>query len=248
MDRNILKQITEDPESLPGRIFDLSIQCVIIVWLVVYSVDTLPNLEPSTRWVLNQIEVAVSLLFSVEYLLRIYNANRRLAFVFGFWGIIDLIAVLPFYLSFAPGLRSVRILRLLRLVRILKLGRFSRALQRLRIAAEIAKDEFLMFITVALLLLFLAAAGIHHFESQAQPEKFSSIFESLWWAVATLTTVGYGDIYPITTGGKVFTFAILMLGLGIVAVPTGLITSAITQARKNETKRDSETEHHSPKD
>jgi voltage-gated potassium channel len=130
------------------------------------------------------------------------------------------------------NLRALRALRLLRLFRVLKLARYSRALQRLYRAWLIARDEFLVFLFVAMILLFLAAAGIHHFESEAQPQKFGSIFDRLWWAVATLTTVGYGDVYPITVGGKLFTFAVLMIGLGIVAVPAGLVTASITQARE----------------
>ena len=86
------------------------------------------------------------------------------------------------------------------------------------------------------MLLYLSAVGIYHFEHAAQPENYTSLFDCLWWAVATLTTVGYGDIYPITTGGRLFTFLILMLGLGVVAVPTGVIASALSAVRKNENK------------
>ena len=84
------------------------------------------------------------------------------------------------------------------------------------------------------MLLFFSAVGIYYFESAAQPDSFSSIFQSMWWAVATLTTVGYGDVYPITVGGKLFTFFVLMVGLGIVAVPTGLVASALSTAREME--------------
>ena len=87
-----------------------------------------------------------------------------------------------------------------------------------------------------MILLFIAAVGIYYFERDAQPDKFSSVFHSLWWAVATLTTVGYGDVYPVTVGGKIFTFFILLVGLGIVTVPAGLVSSALSQARKIEDK------------
>ena len=101
-------------------------------------------------------------------------------------------------------------------------------------AIFIAKEELIIFSAVTLMLLYLSAVGIYHFEHAAQPENFKSIFDSLWWAVATLTTVGYGDVYPITLGGRMFTFVILMLGLGVVAVPTGIIASALASVRKNE--------------
>jgi len=93
-----------------------------------------------------------------------------------------------------------------------------------------------LFSCVAAIMLYLSAVGIYYFENAAQPEAFKSIFHSLWWAVATLTTVGYGEVYPITIGGKVFTFFVLMLGLGVVAVPTGLVSSALSQARSEEHK------------
>jgi len=98
-------------------------------------------------------------------------------------------------------------------------------------------DTFLvrvLFLFSAMIILYLAGVGIYHFEYPAQPDAFSSVFHSLWWAVATLTTVGYGDIYPITTGGKIFTFFILIVGLGIVSIPAGLVASALSKAREME--------------
>lgn len=232
MTRDALRQLVDNPATPQGRRFDLVVQAAIGIWLIAYCIDTLPELSTGTRQLLHAVEIAVTLLFTAEYLLRIYAAERPLRFVFSFWGIIDLLSILPFYLALSGNLRALRALRLLRLFRVLKLVRYSRALQRLYVAWLIARDEFLMFLFVAMILLFLAAAGIHHFESDAQPDKFGSIFDSLWWAVATLTTVGYGDVYPITVGGKLFTFAVLMIGLGIIAVPAGLVTAAITEARE----------------
>ena len=95
-------------------------------------------------------------------------------------------------------------------------------------------EELVLFVAATVVLLFLAAVGIHHFESEAQPDVFTSVFHSLWWAVATLTTVGYGDVYPITAGGRVFTFAVLLVGLGVVSVPAGLVASALSKAREME--------------
>ena len=93
-----------------------------------------------------------------------------------------------------------------------------------------------------MVLLYVAAVGIYFFERDAQPDAFASIFHSLWWAIVTLTTVGYGDVYPITLGGRIFTFFILMLGLGMVAVPTGLLASALSQARELESKEEAEAQ------
>ncbi len=173
-------------------------------------------------------------IFTVEYLLRVYVADKKTEYVFSFYGIIDFLAILPFYLSTGLDLRAIRIFRLLRLVQILKLFRYNQAIRRFQIAFSIAKEELILFGFVALILLYLSAVGIYYFENDAQPEQFKSVFHSLWWAVTTLTTVGYGDMYPITVGGRLFTFFVLMLGLGIVAIPTGLLSSALTQARNEE--------------
>ena len=119
----------------------------------------------------------------------------------------------------------------------LKLFRYNKAIKRFNLAFKSIKEELIVFLFTTLFLLYIASVGMYYFENAAQPEKFSSILHSMWWAVATLTTVGYGDIYPITVGGKIFTFIILMLGLGIVAVPAGLIASALSNVLANEKNR-----------
>jgi voltage-gated potassium channel len=217
-----------------GRFFAFFIQFLIIVSLVLFSIGTLPDLSELTNNILYKIEIGIVVVFTVEYLLRVYTAKNKLKFIFSFFGIVDLFAILPFYLSTGLDLRSLRIFRLLRLITILKLFRYSKAIRRFHRALIIAKEELILFSCVAIILLYLSAVGIYYFEHSAQPEQFKSVFHSLWWAVVTLTTVGYGDIYPITAGGRVFTFGVLMVGLGIVAVPTGLISSALSQARNEE--------------
>lgn len=147
-------------------------------------------------------------------------------------------AILPFYLATGVDLRSLRALRILRLFQVLKLARYSAAVQRFHRAFIIVREELALFGLVTAILLFLAATGIYYFEHAAQPTKFASVPHSLWWAVTTLTTVGYGDAYPITTGGRFFTFFVLMLGLGVVSVPAGLVASALSKAREGDEERD----------
>jgi voltage-gated potassium channel len=115
-----------------------------------------------------------------------------------------------------------------------KLVRYSKAVQRFHRAFLIAREELILFFCVACMLLFFSSVGIYYFENDAQPEAYSSVFQSMWWAIVTLTTVGYGDVYPITAGGRVFTFFVLMVGLGIIAVPTGIVSSALSKAREME--------------
>jgi voltage-gated potassium channel len=227
-----IKQIIESSDSKAGEIFDLFIQAMIVVSLVSFSIETIPDISDVTKNILKKIEVITICLFTLEYFSRILVATRKKEFIFSFFGIIDFLAIAPFYLSTGLDLRSLRIFRLLRLVHILKFARYSKAVRRFHRAFIIAKEELILFFFSALMIIYLAGAGIYFFENPLQPAAFSSIFNSLWWAVATLTTVGYGDIYPITAGGKLFTFFILMIGLGVISMPAGIMASALSKARE----------------
>lgn len=228
-----LHHIVQGSDPAYGKSFTFIIQFLIVLSLITFSIETLPNLDPLLKKILVIIEVVTVLIFTAEYLLRLWVAEKRLQFAFSFYGLIDLCAILPFYIVSGLDLRTVRIFRFLRLIRVLKLLRYSQSLKRFRRALIIVKEDLILFGFIALILLYLSAVGIYYFEHAAQPELFQSIFHCLWWAVTTLTTVGYGDMYPITMGGKIFTFLILSIGLGAVAVPTGLFASALGQARKD---------------
>lgn len=231
--KQYIKNIVEYNDNPASKFFAIFIQILILISIVTFTLETIPDLKPQSRTILYVIEVFSVVVFTLEYLLRIYVTDRKLKFVFSFFGIIDFLAILPFYLSFGVDLRSLRALRFLRLFRILKLVRYNRAINHFTTAIKSAKEEILLFLFITLILIYFAAVGIYYFENAAQPEHFSSIFDSLWWAIVTLTTVGYGDVYPITVGGKVFTFFILLIGLGIVAIPTGIISSALTKSVDN---------------
>ena len=224
-----LRITVEESDTRQGRWFDLIIQALIVLSLISFSVETLPNLDPGFRTFLRIFEIVTVVIFTLEYLLRVFVAKRKSNFIFSFYGIVDLLAILPFYLTFHIDLRSVRILRLFRLFRIFKIIRYSKAIRHFMRAFVSIKEELVLFLILSGFLLFLSAVGIYYFENPAQPEVFQSVFHSMWWAVATLTTVGYGDIYPITVGGKIFTSVMLFIGLGVIAVPTGLIASALTK-------------------
>lgn len=231
----LLKDVVEKNDTPLGRTFDLSIQLLIVLSLIAFSIETLPDLSPATRRYLYIFEVVTVTIFTVEYITRLIVADNRIQFATSFFGVIDLLAILPFFLSFGIDLRSIRAFRLLRLFRMFKLVRYSNAIQRFHRAFLIAREELVLFLFVTIILLYLAAVGIYHFEHDAQPETFKSVFHSLWWAVATLTTVGYGDVYPITPGGRIFTFLVLLIGLGVVSVPAGLVASALSKAREMDT-------------
>lgn len=229
-----IRRLLEESDTRGGMVVDIIIQSLIIVSLITFTMETLPDLTPKHRELLYVIEVVTVLIFSVEYIARICVAENRLRFVTSFFGIFDLLAILPFYFSLGIDLRAARAFRLLRLFRIFKLARYSRAMQRLHVAFQIAKEELILFSCAAAIVLFLSATGIYYFENKAQPDVFSSIFHSFWWAICTLTTVGYGDVYPVTPGGRFFTLVVLVVGLGIVSVPAGLVSSSLSKARQME--------------
>jgi voltage-gated potassium channel len=155
-----------------------------------------------------------------------------LKYIFSFYGVIDLLAILPFYLTKTLDLRALRSFRVLRLFRALKLIRYNKALQRFHIATKIVKEELILFFVLTIIIIYLTSSGIYFFENEAQPDVFASVFHSFWWAIVTLTTVGYGDVYPITVGGKIFTFFVVIIGVGIVTVPAGIVASALSKARE----------------
>jgi voltage-gated potassium channel len=228
--KEYIKSIVDISDNKLSKYFGFFIQALILLSIITFSIETVPNLEPETHRILHLIEVFCVIVFTIEYVLRIYVADKKLKFIFSFFGIIDFLAILPFYLAFGVDLRSLRALRFVRLFRLFKLARYNKAIKHFMKAIAIAKEEILLFLFITLILIYLSGVGIYYFENEAQPEHFSSIFESLWWAIITLTTVGYGDVYPITVGGKIFTFFILLIGLGIVAIPTGIVSSALTRS------------------
>lgn len=227
--------ITRNPDgSISFGKVDFLVQGLILVSLLAFALETLPGLSAVQRQTLRVIEITTVAIFTVEYLLRAVLSRPRRSYIFSFFGVVDLLAILPFYLATGLDLRSLRAFRFLRLFRILKLARYSAAIRRYHRAFLIAREELILFGSTASIVFYLAAVGIYYFENPVQPDVFSSVFHSLWWSVATLTTVGYGDIYPITVGGKIFTFVVLIMGLGFVAVPTGLFASALSAAREEE--------------
>lgn len=229
-----LKQIVEEHNTRLGMAFDIFIGALIILTLIAYSVETIPGLSEETYRFLRYFEYFTIGIFTIEYLLRIAVAGNKLRFLFSFFGLVDLLAILPFFIAPGLDLRTIRSLRLVRAFVIFKLVRYSKAIRRFERAVVIAREELVLFTVVATIFLYIAAVGIYQFENKAQPEKFSSVFESLWWAVSTLTTVGYGDVYPITVGGKIFTFFVLLIGLSVIAVPAGVMATALMQARDQE--------------
>ena len=182
-------------------------------------------------------ELISILIFTAEYFYRIYMSYKEkkikgvFSYVFSFFGIIDFISILPFYIKqfvLIDG-RFFRILRLFRLSRIFKLGRDSKSLKLFIKALSAVKNELKFTFFLSLLCILFSASAIYFLENEAQPEVFSSITASLWWATVSLATVGYGDVVPLTVWGKVFAGFISLVGIGVVAIPTGIISASFVE-------------------
>lgn len=231
-----------------SKIVDAGLITLISLSVVAVVLESIRSLEVRYSAYFYWFEAVTVAVFSIEYLLRVWtsvesNAARqaghsawltRLRFMGSFHAIIDLLAILPFYLlSFGLlGGLDMRFLRAVRLLRILKLTRYSAALNILVSTFTENGRSLSAAFFILLMIMLLAASGMYFFERNAQPVAFSSIPAAMWWAFATLTTVGYGDVTPVTVGGKVFGALITVVGLGMVALPTGILASGFAQQIK----------------
>jgi voltage-gated potassium channel len=193
---------------------------------------------------LSVFEVVSVIIFSIEYVLRLWTSrflypdakHPALKYALSAMAIIDLLAIAPFYLPFLISfdLRFVRMLRLFRLLRIFKLNRYNDAIGIIGHVVKREKEKLLTTILFTGIIIIFASSIMYYVENEAQPDKFPNIIASIWWAVATLTTVGYGDVYPITALGKVLSGVIAVLGIGLVALPTGIISSGFVVEMSNQ--------------
>lgn len=238
-------EIAQD-ENWISRAVDVFLIGLISASVIAVILESIPGVEERYGRALRLFEVVTIAIFTAEYLLRIWCSaeseevagqsalRARLHYVTSFHAVIDLLAILPFYLlAFGIfGNVDMRFLRAVRLLRVLKLTRYSAAMNMVFITfrenARALAAAFLILVTVML----LAASGMYYFERQSQPEAFGSIPAAMWWAFATLTTVGYGDVTPITVGGKIFGALITVVGIGMVALPTSILATGYSQQLK----------------
>ncbi|MFS4445388.1 ion transporter [Maribacter sp. 2307UL18-2] len=233
------KQIYNILHSVPATKF---IYGLILINVIALVLETNRELRFDYNSTFEFIEYFSIGIFTTEYILRIWTADshndikgifnsKRARYIFSFYGLIDMIAILPFYLPLIIpfDLRIMRMLRLFRLFRILKLGRYSNSFKSIKKVLNETRPQLIITAFIASILLLLSSTLMFYAETEAQPEKFSSLSDSLWWAVATLTTVGYGDVYPITPLGKFLSAFIALIGIGFIALPTGILSSAFIQ-------------------
>lgn len=219
-----------------NRAVDIFLAALIIVNVVAIILETVDSFEHRYRELLLVIELISVAIFTIEYLLRVWVCVEdeelaqkrfpRLRYMISPIAIIDLLSILPFYLGFLLQL-DLRFLRVLRLLRILKLTRYSSAMSMLLEVLREESNSFFAGIIILMVLLILASSGAYLAEHQLQPENFGSIPHAMWWAVATLTTVGYGDVTPITPAGRIFGALVAIVGIGMAALPAGILASGM---------------------
>ena len=226
-------------DDLPGRSVDIFLIALIVLNIIAIVLESVPRYGIYYSHEFFWFEVFSVAIFTLEYLLRLWSApdNRaddgqptdetRLQYMLSPMALIDLLAILPFYLSFFVGI-DLRFLRVVRLLRIFKLTRYSSAMNILLSVLREESSSLFAALFILLVLLMLASSGIYLIEHEIQPDAFGSIPDSMWWAMATLTTVGYGDVTPITPMGKFFGGCITVIGMGMVALPAGILASAFS--------------------
>lgn len=234
--------------DLASKICDVCLIGLIAANVLAVILETVPSLSGYSG-VFSMFEVVSVAIFTAEYVARVWSCTSderyrgavrgRLRFILSAMALVDFAAILPFYLPalLSVDLRVLRAVRLLRLLRVLKFGRYSSALKSLGAVFRAKKEELVITMSVVCLLLVLAASAMYFVEHEAQPEAFSSIPASMWWAVATLTTVGYGDTYPVTVLGKVLGAVVAVLGIGMFALPAGILASGFGEELQRRTER-----------
>jgi voltage-gated potassium channel len=221
-----------EADTRAGRNFDLALFFLIIISLVIVMLQSIASINAQYGPHMLTVEWIITILFTIEYILRIISIKEPLKYMTSFYGLVDLLSILPTYFSllFPPShfLLAIRALRLIRIFRILKLGQFVREGNTIVMAMKASTKRITVFLAFVLLLSIILGALVYVVESGVN-ENFSSIPQSIYWAIVTITTVGYGDVSPITPLGKIIASGIMLLGYAIIAVPTGIVTVELSK-------------------
>ena len=230
LEKERMREIVFGDDHTVDRTFDIVVLGAIVVSLVILFVESLPGLSPTARLVLNIMEIVLTVLFTIEYIIRIYCAPSRRGYILSAWGIIDLVAVLPPYLSvFFPGARYMLVLRSIRFLRIFRIFRLFSFINEgnllLRAMGKSMHKIAVYFLFVFVLVVCLGTL-MYIIECNVPQTGFTDIGTSIYWAVTTLSTVGYGDITPVTFLGRLLSAFIMLLGYTLIAVPGGIVTAS----------------------
>jgi len=237
------------PGDIPSRVFELFIITLIFLNVVAVTIGSVRLIEERYETFLYRFEVFSVIVFCVEYVARVWSCvshkeysnsiTGRLRFMVKPMSMIDLLAVLPFFLTFVhTDLRFIRALRLFRIFRVAKVGRYSTSVRLFGRVFKDSKEELVITFMVMILLIIMSSSFMYFAENEAQPDKFPDIPTTMWWSVVTLTTVGYGDVYPVTTLGKFFAAIVSIMGIGMFALPTGILgANFVQEIQKQKSKK-----------
>ena len=235
-------------ESNWDKVINIFIIILIVLNVTAVMLETVPSIDAPLKKFFNDFDLFSVIIFTIEYILRVWSSNHdpkykhsihgRLKYMLSPAALIDLLAILPFYIHVFVGLdlRVLRILRLMRFFRLFRLTAYSKATKLVTNVFKSRANELMLAFILTSFLIVIASCMVYFVEYPAQPDKFSSIPDTMWWAVVTLTTVGYGDMYPITVIGKVFTVTILLAGVALLALPAGIITSGFLEEMRKSRK------------
>jgi voltage-gated potassium channel len=235
--REKLFTVIFEADTRAGKTFDIVLLILIILSIILVMIESIPSMLKEYDSFLYRAEWAITILFTIEYILRLLVVKKPWKYMTSFYGIIDLLSILPTYISlFIPQsqfLILIRALRLMRVFRIFKLTRFVRESTTIVLALKASARRIFVFLVFVVLLSIFLGSLIYVVESP-QNESFSSIPQSVYWSIVTITTVGYGDISPITPAGKLIASLIMLLGYAIIAVPTGIVTVELTKSARTD--------------
>ena len=236
MDKNKLREVIFGYRTKAGKTFDVILLSTIVMSVICVMLDSDKNIHKEYGSLLLTLEWIFTVFFTIEYALRIYSTQNKKKYIFSFMGIIDLLSILPTYLIgfYAPigSLIDIRIMRLIRIFRIFKLSPYLRSGHTMQIALRPSRPKIIVFIlSISLMVIIL---GTLMYIIEGQQNGFDNIPKAIYWAVVTLTTVGYGDVVPITALGKTVAVVIMMLGYAIIAVPTGIVASELTKKKSRD--------------
>jgi len=224
-----LHEIIFEADTKEGKFFDVALLIIILISVVLVMLESVPEIQQNNRQLLKISEWAITVIFTIEYILRIIIVKKPFRYIFSFYGVIDLLSVIPTYLSLlivgSQSLVVIRVLRLLRVFRVLKLTRYTQAGKTLARAMWNSRAKVSVF--VFFVLIIVTIFGTIMYMVEGEESGFTSIPRSIYWAIVTLTTVGYGDISPVTPVGQFLASIVMIMGYAIIAVPTGIVTAEI---------------------
>lgn len=235
--RQKIHDVIYEADTPAGKVFDISLIIVIIISVLLVALETVGWINQQYYDILNIAEWVITILFTIEYILRIVSVHHPSKYIFSFYGIIDFLAMIPKYISlFVVGahletMMAIRALRILRIFRVLHISRYIGESNFLVRSLLVSRAKIIIFLLFVLIMCILFGTLMYLVEG---PEAgFNSIPESIYWCISTISTVGYGDIVPLTGMGKFLASMLMILGYGIIAVPTGIISAEMAQRRKN---------------